>query len=428
MQSSISFLDFRLDLELVCILVAFFYLCLLHGDIISFEIMNVITSTSHLTRPSVHKSAAALNKTNGVIPFRQFYDDLALFWQIVPVFILLFGIFGNVMTIVICKRAEVMSSMSVYFVTLAGSDLLLLIVNVAREWIYSVLDTDLLSLHGLSCKLIVYVGYVTGVLSAWILVAMTAQRAVCVLWPHRASILCSARNSKATAASLTLFIAVLHCHVLYGFDFVIFDDSTSTTNNTAANFNENTHSTTNTAAVCTLAKEYTAFYYSIWSWVDLMIFSILPWLCLVVSNNVLLWTLSASVRHAQHSLGSAHTEGFSGRKKQASSMTVTFIAVSTAFIVLNLPMSCIQVASFYHYIVGSLDSFHQSDVYAYCNEIALALWGTNSAVNFYLYCLTGSKFRRELRKTFSCMFCALPDARERDTRSPFRDKKSLQCQ
>ena len=396
----------------------------------------MITSTSPLARSSVHERAPSMNGSNDVIQFRPFYDDLALFWQIVPPFILLFGIFGNVMTIVICRRAEVMSSMSVYFVTLAGSDLMLLSVSVFSEWVYYMFDTDLKSLHSLACKLIIYVGYVTGVLSAWTLVAMTAQRAVCVLWPHRASILCSARNSKAIAVSLTLFIAVLHCHVLYGLELVTItdhtskannNDDTSTVNNNAENFNVDTHSSTNTAPVCALAKEYMAFYYSVWSWVDLMIFSVLPWLCLVVSNSVLLWTLSASIRHAQHSLGSAHTEGFSGRKKQASSMTVTFIAVSTAFIVLNLPMSCIQVAGFYHFMTGSLDYLHQSEIFAYCNEIALALWETNGAVNFYLYCLTGSKFRKELKKTFSSMLGILLP-KEGAVKSSPREKTSTHQQ
>ena len=362
--------------------------------------MEMITSTAILTGSSVHETAASMNGTQDVIHFRQFYDDFALFWQIVPPFILLFGIFGNVMTIIICRRAEMMSSMSVYFVTLAGSDLMLLSVILVTEWVYYMFDTDLKSLHSLACKLNIYLGYVAGVLSAWILVAMTAQRAVCVLWPHRASILCSARNSKAIAVLLMLFTAILHCHVLYGFDLVTIGDGTSKTNNTAPRLDEDANPTTSTAAVCALVKEYTAFFYSVWSWVDLMIFSVLPWLCLVVSNSVLLWTLSASIRHAQHSLGSAHADSFDERKKQASSMTVTFIAVSTAFIVLNLPSSCIQVAGFYHFMNGSLDYLHQSEVFAYCNEIAFVLWETNSAVNFYLYCLTGSKFRKELKTMF----------------------------
>ena len=389
--------------------------------------MDVTTSPSFPDWSSSFKTEENMSKTEDEILFRRFDTYFPLFWQVVLPFILLFGIFGNVMVIVICTRSEVMSSMSVYFVTLAVSDWLSLIVNTVNQWLYYTFNTSLPLLDTVACKLIMWLVYVTGVLSAWILVAMTAQRAVCVLWPHRANILCSARNSKVIALSLTLFIAVLHCHVLYGLYVVTlshgtdttstttmdFSNGTHTTNNTVVIFNDGVHTTaTNTivtfndqsqaAKVCVLATEYVDFYFSVWSWVDLLIFSVLPWLCLVVSNSVLLWTLNVSIRQAQHSLGSAQTDGFSGRKKQASSMTLTLFAVSTAFIVLNLPMSSVQVLGFYHYMVGSLDYFYQSEIIGYCDEIALALWQINSAVNFYLYCLTGSKFRNQLKKTFGC--------------------------
>ena len=373
--------------------------------------MDVITSTAFRNESKALATQQHISSIEDEIPFRRFYNFFALFWQVVPLFILLAGIIGNVLTIVICRRPEMMSSMSVYFVTLAGSDLLSLIVNALNQWIYYTFDIDLMSLNTFACKVIGWLVYVSGVLSSWILVAMTVQRAVCVLWPHRADILCSARNSKAIALSITLFIAVLHCHVLYGLDVVVYNDSTHTTNNTTTTFSDDTNTThiavvtfsgsTVTAKACIVKREY-MFHFSFWSWVDLLIFSLLPWLCLVVSNSVLLWTLNVSIRQAQHSLGSAHTDGFSGRKKQASSLTVTLFVVSMAFIVLNLPISCLQLVGFFHHMAGSLDYLYPSKVIAYCNEIAIAVWETNSAVNFYLYCLTGSRFRKELKKMFGC--------------------------
>ena len=396
--------------------------------------MNESTPSSFFIETSGRVTTAGMSTADEDVPFVVFFNVFALFWQLVASFVLVSGLFGNAMIIVICARADVMSSMSVYFVILAGSDLLSLCVNAFNQWVYYAFDIDFMSLHTLACRVVGWLAYVCGVLSTWILVAMTAQRAVCVLWPHRANILCSARNSKAIALSMTLFIAVIHCHLLYGLRVVIFTDEM---NSTAMNFNDSTHSInstvmtfndskhtnsksdvsvkhsttgtaiisrsdTKTASGCAIARGYVEFYFSVWSWVDLFIFSLLPWLCLVVSNSVLLWTLKASIRQAQLSLGSAHTDGFGGRKKQASSITVTLFVVSMAFIVLNLPMSCFQLLGFYHHMVGSLDYYYQSKVIAYFHEIALALWQVNGAVNFYLYCLTGSKFRTELKKVFRC--------------------------
>ena len=381
----------------------------------NFPVTDMSTPAALLNGASVPMTDAGMSTTDEDAPFMWYMSLFALFWQIIAPFILVFGYFGNVMIIVICRRADVMSSLSVYFVTLAGSDLLSLGVNVFSQWVYYAFHVDLMTLHTLACKLVGWLIYVSGVLSAWTLVAMTAQRAVCVLWPHRAHILCSARNSKAIALSMTLFIAVLHCHLLYGLNIVIFIHDTQETHSNTRTFNDSTHSansavltfsngedTTNNTGACLLVSEYVGFFYSVWSWFDLLIFSVLPWLCLVVSNSVLLWTLNVSIRQAQHSLGSAHIDGVSGRKKQASSMTVTLFAASTAFIVLSLPLSCVQLLGFYHHMVGSMDNYHQSKVIAYSYVIGMALWQSNSAVNFYLYCLTGSKFRRELKRMFSC--------------------------
>ena len=405
-----------------------------------FDCIRAIMNVSTLAAPPYvivgRVTTKLMNTTDDDVPFLLFFDSFALFWQILAPLIFMSGFFGNTMIIVICNRSDVMSSLSVYFVALAGSDLLLVGVNALNLWIYYTFDIDVSSLHTFACKLVGWLVFVGGQLSAWILVAMTAQRAVCVLWPHRANILCSAQNSKAIALSITLFIAVFNCHVLYGLDVVTFIHYSQTTNNVVDTFNGKTHSTnstvltlndgkhttnscfndgkhntsntavifgdTNTAAVCVVVRDYMEFYFSVWSWVVLLVFSVLPWLCLVVSNCVLLWTLNVSIRQAQHSLGSAHTDGFSGRKKQASSMTVTLLAVSMAFIILNFPLSCVQVLGFYHHLMGTLDVFHQSQVVAYCHEIALALWQTNSVVNFYLYGLTGSKFRNELKQVFRC--------------------------
>ena len=381
----------------------------------SYAIMNVSVAAAHLKMTSVPVTAAGMSISDEDAPFMWYFSKFALFWQLVEPFILVSGLFGNALIIIICRRADVMSSLSVYFVTLAGSDLLALFVNAFNQWVYYAFDIDLMSLHTLACKLFVWLMYVSGVLSAWTLVAMTAQRAVCVLWPHRAHILCSARNSKAIALSMMFFIAVLHCHLLYGLDIVSFVHDTQEANDNAVTLKDSTHSTNSTVmtfnigedtnintGVCVVVREYVGFFFSVWSWFDLMIFSVLPWLCLVISNSVLLWTLNVSIREAKHSLGSAHTDGVSGRKKQASSMTVTLFTVSMAFIVLILPMSCVQILGFYHHMVGSLDYYHQSEFIAYWYVIAMALWQCNSAVNFYLYCLTGSKFRRELKRMFSC--------------------------
>ena len=160
--------------------------------------------------------AASDQQPSGGLITPQEREKIVLFKKIIYPFLILFGTFGNVMIIVIHKRTALTSSMSVFFLTLAASDLVSLCVTCFRAWLRLLFYFDLAAQNDTLCKLGLFLLYVSGVLSAWTLVAMTAQRAVCVLFPHRANVLCTVGKSKAIVVSMVLFIAAIHTHLLYG--------------------------------------------------------------------------------------------------------------------------------------------------------------------------------------------------------------------
>ena len=308
-------------------------------------------------------------------------ENIALLCAVLQPFLLVFGTFGNVMTVIIHKRTAQTSPMSVFFIVLALADLTLLYSNCFIGWIYFTFHFNIATLSHVSCKLVMFLSYVSGVLSAWTLVAMTAQRAVCVLWPHRANVLCTVGKSKVIVISMSLFMAGIHAHLLYGFRVNSKPDP-----------------------LCGLSSEYISFFNSVWAWVDLCIFSVLPWLCLAISNSLLVWKLKVSVREAEVSLGSGQADRITDRKKKATSITVTLVAVSVTFLLCTFPMSFTQVLIFIAWLNESLKSIFKSRGFFYTQHISRQFWYLNSCVNFYVYCLTGSKFRREAKQIFSCLF------------------------
>ena len=278
---------------------------------------------------------------NGALITPQEKETINLIKTITWPFLILFGTFGNVMIIVIHKRTALTSSMSVFFLTLAASDLVLLYVTCFRSWIYLTFEVDVSVHHDALCKLDLFLLCVSGVLSAWTLVAMTVQRAVCVLFPHHANVLCTVGKSKAIVVSMVLFIAVLHTHLLYGI-YVGKEDGIKT---------------------CIFHKYYEPFYQEIWSWVDMLIFSFLPWLCLAVSNSLLVWKLRLSLREAKLNLGSGQADRINDRKKKATSISITLIVVSTAFLLLTFPMSFYQIITFMFWMYGSLRTLRSLRVF-----------------------------------------------------------------
>ena len=352
----------------------------------------VFDSLCSVTGQSLSESTASVSpnsekNTNVQVLNQQHIEDLiteklAFAKTLVYPVLLFFGTFGNVLTIVIHKRAVLTSSQSVFFIVLSVADLTLLYSSCFSAWLNLVSGFSISEQNSVLCKLVKFLVYVSGVLSAWTLVAMTAQRAVSVLWPHRANVLCSAGKSKVIVASMVLFIAAIHTHLLYGVRVV----------------NISGHRR------CTVSKEYRPFFHVIWSWVDMLIFSLLPWMCLAVSNSLLVWKLNVSVREAKVSLGSGQAHRVTDRKKKATSITVTLIAVSAAFLVFTFPMSFIQVLNFVHWLNGSAYTVLSPWAVYYAYQISHPLWYANSCINFYIYCLTGSKFRREAKQTLSCVF------------------------
>ena len=181
---------------------------------------------------------------------------------------------------------------------------------------------------------------------------------------------------------MVLFIAAMHTHLLYGLYVDVLDGRKK----------------------CLLIKDCRPFFQEIWSWVDVLIFSLLAWLCLAVSNSLLVWKLRLSLREANHSLGSGQADRINDRKKKATSISITLIAVSSTLLVLTFPISCYTILTFIAWMNGSFDTLRSSRAAYYFYLISFPLWYANSCINFYIYCLAGSKFRREAKQMLRCMF------------------------
>ena len=365
-----------------------FLVCSVNGQTLSQPTVSV----SFESEDNATMTASDQQPSGGLITPQE-KEKIVLFKKITYPFLVLFGTFGNVMVIVIHKRTALTSSMSVFFLTLAASDLVLLYVTCFTGWINIIFQIDTTAQNNAVCKLVLFLIYVSGVLSAWTLVAMTAQRAVCVMLPHRANVLCTVGKSKAIVVSMVLFIAAIHTHLLYGMHVGMLRGRKR----------------------CKFHTDYKPFFQEIWLWVDVLMFSLLPWLCLAVSNSLLVWKLRLSLREAKISLGSGQADKINDRKKKATSISITLIAVSTAFLLLTFPMSFVQILSFIAWMKGYEGTLRSIRFFYYTLQISNPLWYANSCINFYIYCLTGSKFRREAKQILRCMFHDDSDKQEENT-------------
>lgn len=299
--------------------------------------------------------------------------------------IILAGLFGNTMVIIIQRRLKDSQneSMSIYFTTLAMSDSLLLLSNP----VFTVLEANGVFLNApleALYRLRVWIIYTTSWTSPWLLVAMTIQQAVSVVWPHKVRLLVSGRQAGTYAFVLFLLCALSNAHILYG--HTLGDQESGQIVGGVYQF---------------ASDNYREFFYTVWSWVDMSVSVLVPFALVVAANAVLIQIISWSMKDMRISFAAGNSRAFRSRETRASSMTVRLIGASVAFLLLTTPLCVCNV------MLATLSSEEDNDVTQVAASqltftITMLLWYTNYAVNFYVYCLSGRKYRRECAQVLRC--------------------------
>lgn len=304
------------------------------------------------------------------------------------------GTFGNVLVVVIQRRipSNEKSSMSVYFTALAVSDTtalwtgwfwMLEAFGVTLSVEYHVQKNYRGVAMDILCRIRVWISYAFGQISAWILVSMTLHRAVGIVWPHRTRGVLTKRNAGKIVAFIFLFCTLSNAHVLYGHSLVLTDNDQK--------------------AFCFfsfVSERYDKFFNRFWVWEDIVVAVVFPFACLLVTNTVLVRKVGQSLKDARENLSEGRSDQFASRDKKLSSMTLTLIVMSAAFLLLVSP------GTVYMILENALasDAVHDVRLRA-ARELAVSagvdLWYTNLAINFYLYCLTGARYRAEFFRLFA---------------------------
>ncbi|XP_076472619.1 putative G-protein coupled receptor 139 [Babylonia areolata] len=311
------------------------------------------------------------------------YPFVPTLWKAFLPCILLLGTFGNVATVVVMRGIkDDNSSHRAILMALAVSDLSLLYVIVLPSWIKTTFNVNLRHEYSAICKIVWWLVYAVNTLSAWLVTAVTVQRTLAIQWPHRIRMLCTWRRTWIVIASVTAVAFAVHVHFLFGM---------------GVSRNE-----------CYFEDFAFDFYVHVWHWVDMLISSFLPSVCLLVCDVILslaLFRASAAMivtsRTVSKDAGaaSAHHHEDSRRRKAASRTTVMVLAVSSAFLLLTLPV-CV-----FYLVYGDGADLTNRALWDLLETVAVLMWYSNSAVNFLLYCLTGTKFRTEFLRLVRCHGC-----------------------
>nr|KAG5712521.1 hypothetical protein BaRGS_011495 [Batillaria attramentaria] len=205
------------------------------------------------------------------------------------------------------------SSFHLFFIALAVTDILVLVLGLFPEWIAAVSGFHLASLNVGSCKITYWLAYSVELLSPWFLVAMTFQRAVTVVWPHHRHATCSRRQAHVTIVAMAAACLGLNSWVLYA----------------------RTTTVSNGKVVCGWKPDYLNYGFPVVMWFNFALYSLIPYIIIAFSNTLLIRKVLRSARRTGTINRRPSMSKLSDDKH--SRMTLTLITVSMVFVVLTFP-------------------------------------------------------------------------------------------
>ncbi|KAK3612195.1 hypothetical protein CHS0354_016584, partial [Potamilus streckersoni] len=287
--------------------------------------------------------------------------------------LLILGLFGSIATLVTMTTMRPFLSSAIFMCVLAVVD------GTALIWklLYLQITLSGIQIGDFMCGFFYTFGSWTQQYSNWILVAMTTERCIAIWFPLKVSKLCSKTTTIIEIIVLAILIFGLNLHFVWTFQEI--SDPVQK------------HS-------CAARPEYTTFIDRIWYWIDGTSYSISPIVIIAVLNGMIIYGLRKA-RKKHRDLTNIRIGGMKERSRQERQITIMLITLCVVFFILTLP-NCI------FFILKDTWNWKQSNyqiaLYSLLYQIVFVLSDFHQSVNFYLYCLTGKKFRNQFKAVVMC--------------------------
>lgn len=314
------------------------------------------------------------------------YRTGVLIWKTIPPVLIIFGTIGNVLSIVVLTRK---STITLFLICLTFSDLIVLYTGLLRQWLIYLFSLDVRNINKILCKVHTWLVYSSLDFSSWILIAVTLERVIAVWCPHSAKTKCNRFSATCLVITILMFVLGLNTHLLYGMTIKISNNQME-------------------SKCVSVDENYSVFFRSAWTWIDLCVFSLIPFAVILIGNSLILIKLfqrrSKAKTNSREREKNASNKNVNknnrGRHRKnkyhhQSSMTSTLFTLNTVFLLTTLPISVYDIGYSYwhstksHYLVAVLELWW---------AVVNMLMYTNNALNFLLYSLSGSRFRKEFKR------------------------------
>lgn len=314
-----------------------------------------------------------------------------LFWTFIPAVILFFGTLGNVMSfIVLCNLTGKTVSTFIYLSILALVDQFVLICGLLRSWIDHLLMSKMENRNKIFCKLSQFLGTSASVLSVWLIVAVTLERTIVISFPFQAHNLIQKNRAIIIATIMACVIIFLNSHFLFTVDLVKTISAIDNSKN---------------ISLCIFSNQFSSFETS-WILIDAIVYSFLPFTLILILNIVIMVKVCQARKTRRSMMTLKRSQHSSERSESTRQLTVMLLMISGTFLLTTTPIFIVKMIHWAPAIFKrkQMDknelTIKDIAVSQFADSIAAFLMHLNHAMNFYLYCASGNKFRSTLKSLF----------------------------
>ncbi len=290
-----------------------------------------------------------------------------------------FGLIGNTLSfLVMMKPSNRKMSTCIYMASISVNDNVMMLLAI---YVHLTNDINVHEMGNFECKFFAYLALFCLQNTTYQVLAMTTDKFIAIKWPHKAATYSTPRRAKIALLCVHIFV------IVYNIPHFFLSDKE--------------------ANLCRVYINPSLFS-SIHSWLSFVVNFIIPFSLLFFMNLVIIQEVKRS--HQKFGKMPNLTEETSddnpaqlrlrGRKSVENQLTRMLVTITSFFLLLLVPTYVRFVYT--TLVVPDTPERQAESILMY--HLSSKLYFTNSGVNFFLYCISGQKFRSDLKELLC--FCS----------------------
>jgi hypothetical protein len=293
--------------------------------------------------------------------------------------IILIGTILNMATILVVSRGRVgNNSTRILLIVLSACDTAVLYIgflDFSLAWAY---DIRVRIISNFFCKLHMFLMDFTLMFSSWCVLLLSIERFICVMFPLKARLICTKNVTYISILGVALALVALNGHTIVYVRIQAFSDGDWCDSDPAD-------------------VDYYEFSTTTFYDIRMAMHSIIPVIVIAAADTCIVGKLLISSMRKREIM-----QDVDKAKKDSNlrSVTIMLVVVGVVFIILTLPNDVffvVQLSYFQFLPIGVASADHEA-LYYLVRLLTRTMLYSNNAINFVLYCVSGSQFRKAFFK------------------------------